>query len=382
MDMMRALGTAVSVGAAIATLGNVVSAQTSSEPIKFGAVLSITGVGAGLGNNERNGLIAGEKQINAAGGYKGHPIKIIVEDDTSNPDVAITKVNDLLFNQKVITVFGGALLGPAVAIGGITDSVKVPQITFTGLGPAVERNRKCVFHALPPHEQNARALFEYARSLGAKKVGVLHDTGYGNAVMREINNVASDYKDIQILGVEKFEMAATDATAQAAKLRALNPDAIFVIATTATPFRSIRQLQMKQPIIAVNGASSYEVVNAMGPTVANDVIIPEFLVNEDPLPHQKEFVELFRKDMNGGRAKTFEAAAWDAVHIAMRAVEKVGPDAGGEKLCEAIRGPYSGVMANYDFSAPDMTGVGLESFVFSKLVDGKYTRTPFRLQKK
>jgi hypothetical protein len=29
-----------------------------------------------------------------------------------------------------------------------------------------------------------------------------------------------------------------------------------------------------------------------------------------------------------------------------------------------------------------MTGVGLESFVFSKLVDGKYTRTPFRLQKK
>ncbi len=33
-------------------------------------------------------------------------------------------------------------------------------------------------------------LYEYARSIGAKKVGVLHDTGYGNVVMREINNVA------------------------------------------------------------------------------------------------------------------------------------------------------------------------------------------------
>ena len=227
-------------------------------------MVSATGVGAGLGVNERNGLLLAEKTINAKGGFKGRPIRIIIEDDTSNPDTAVTKVNDLIFNQKVITVFGASLLGPAVAIGGITDTAKIPQLTFTGLGPAVELKRKCVFHMLPPHELNARGLYEYARSIGAKKVGVLHDTGYGNVVMREINNVAGDYKDIQVLGLEKYEMAATDATAQAAKLRALNPDAIFVIGTTATPFRAIRQLQMKQPIIAVNGASSYEVAQCDG----------------------------------------------------------------------------------------------------------------------
>jgi branched-chain amino acid transport system substrate-binding protein len=159
--------------------------------------------------------------------------------------------------------------------------------------------------------------------------------------MREINKVSGDYKDIQVVSSEKYEMAATDATAQAAKLRAINPDAIFVIGTTATPFRSIRQLQMKQPIIAVNGASSYEMLNAMGPTVANDIVFPEFIVNEDPLPNQKGFVELFRKEMNGGRAKNFEAAAWDAVHVAMRALAKVGPEADGEKLCAAMREPYT-----------------------------------------
>ena len=76
------------------------------EPIKFGAVVSVTGVGAGLGVNERNGLLLAEKTINAKGGFKGRPIRIIIEDDTSNPDTAVTKVNDLIFNQKVITVFG------------------------------------------------------------------------------------------------------------------------------------------------------------------------------------------------------------------------------------------------------------------------------------
>jgi branched-chain amino acid transport system substrate-binding protein len=82
-----------------------------------------------------------------------------------------------------------------------------------------------------------------------------------------------------------------------------------------------------------------------------------------------------------GRAKNFEAAAWDAVHIAMRALAKAGPDSGSEKLCEAMREPYVGVMANYDFSADDMTGIGLSSFVFSKLVNGQFTRTPFRIGK-
>jgi len=379
----RLLGTALAIGTAASVVGYDTAAfaqATSGEPIKLGAVLSVTGVGAGLGVNERNGLILSEKTINAKGGLNGRPIRIIIEDDTSNPDTAVTKVNDLIFNQKVITVFGGSLLGPAVALGGITDTAKIPQLTFTGLGPAVERNRKCVFHMLPPHELNARALFEYARSIGAKKVGVLHDTGYGNVVMRELNNVAGDYKDIQFVGLEKYEMAATDATAQAAKLRAAQPDAIFVIGTTATPFRAIRQLQMKQPIVAVNGASSYEVLNAMGNVVANDIVFPEFIVNEDPLPNQKEFVELFRKEMNG-RAKNFEAAAWDAVHVAMLALAKVGPDAGGSKLCEAMREPYAGVMANYNFTADDMTGIGLSSFVFSKLVNGQFTRTPFRIAK-
>ncbi len=153
------LSLTMTVGAAIGAAATGSSAFAQTEPIKFGAVVSVTGVGAGLGVNERNGLLLAEKTVNAKGGFKGRPIRIIIEDDTSNPDTAVTKVNDLIFNQKVVTVFGASLLGPAVAIGGITDSAGIPQLTFTGLGPAVELKRKCVFHMLPPHELNARGLY-------------------------------------------------------------------------------------------------------------------------------------------------------------------------------------------------------------------------------
>lgn len=366
-------------GAAAALIGLsafAVKAQTSGEPIKIGAIVSATGAGAGLGVPERNGLLLAEKAINAKGGVNGRPIKIIVEDDASNPDTALSKANDLIFGQKVVALLGPSLTASTVAVGGVTHANKIPQIAFTGIGPAVERERKCVAHVLPPQRLNAQALLEYAKSIKATKVGVLHDAGYGNVVMAELKPLADKY-GVKLVAVEKFEIGATDTTTQAAKVKAAQPEAVFIIATSATPFRNVKQIQISQPVIAAIGSSSYEYVNAMGPA-ADNIAIPEFVVGEDPLPHQKAFVELYKQNYNA-IPKNYEAAAWDAAHIIAQALTKAGADATGQKLCDAMRAPYSGVLANYDFSAEDMTGIPMSSFVFSKLVGGKYTRTPFRV---
>ena len=60
-----------------------------------------------------------------------------------------------------------------------------------------------------------------------------------------------------------------------------------------------------------------------------------------------------------------------------KAVEKAGPRASDKELAEAMRAPYPGVMASYDFTKDDMTGIDLSSYVFSKLVGGKFERLPF-----
>lgn len=352
------------------------SAQTSGDPIKVGAIVSVTGAGAGLGGPERAGLLLAEKEINAKGGINGRPLKIIVEDDASNPDTALSKANDLVFNQKVVALLGPSLTASTVAVGGVTHANKIPQIAFTGIGPAVERERKCLAHVLPPQKLNAQALLEYAKNIKATKIGVLHDAGYGNVVLAELKPMVDKY-GVKLVAIEKFEIGATDTTTQAAKVKASQPDAIFIIATSATPFRNIKQIQATQPIVAAIGSSSYDYVNAMGPA-ADNIVIPEFLVGEDPLPHQKAFVELFKQTYNS-TPKNYEAAAYDAANIIAAALKKVGPDAGGEKLCAAMKTPYSGVLANYDFSADDMTGIPVGSYIYSKLVGGKYTRTPFRV---
>ena len=50
----------------------------------------------------------------------------------------------------------------------------------------------------------------------------------------------------------------------------------------------------------------------------------------------------------------------------------------GDKLCAAVRRPHQGAMTRYDFAAPDMGGLSLAGYTYSKLVAGRYTRIPFK----
>jgi branched-chain amino acid transport system substrate-binding protein len=260
-------------------------------------------------------------------------------------------------------------------VAALTNAEGMPELCFTGLGPRTELNYKSLFHLLPPQDLNARAMLEYTtKELKAKKIGILHDTGYGQVVTNQLNTLREKY-GVDFSAIEKFEVGASDVSAQAAKVRAANPDVVFVIATSAVPFRNARQVKIEQPIVSAIGSSTYDYVRGFG-EYADNIVFPEFLVGEQPKDSQRAFVDAFQKEY-GSLPKNFEAAAWDGVHIVARSVEKAGPRAGGKELAAAMRAPYPGVMASYDFTKDDMTGIDLSSYVFSKLVGGKFERLPF-----
>ncbi|MBL6459438.1 ABC transporter substrate-binding protein [Belnapia sp. T6] len=373
--MKRRTLAAGAFAAALIGSGRAKAQGATGEPIKVGAIISLTGPGAGLGQPQRQGMLLAEKTINAAGGVGGRPIKLFIEDDGSKPDIAKSKAERLIFDEKVSAIIGPSLTASTGAVAALTNAEGMPELCFTGLGPRTELTYKSLFHLLPPQDLNARAMLEYTtKELKAKKIGILHDTGYGQVVTNQLNTLREKY-GVEFSAIEKFEVGASDVSAQAAKVRAANPDVVFVIATSAVPFRNARQVKIEQPIVSAIGSSTYDYVRGFG-EYADNIVFPEFLVGEQPKDSQKAFVDAFRKEY-GSLPKNFEAAAWDGVHIVAKAVEKAGPRASGKELAAAMRAPYSGVMASYDFTKDDMTGIDLSSYVFSKLVGGKFERLPF-----
>ena len=200
------------------------AAAQSREPIKIGAVLALTGPGAGLGQAERNGILLAEKLINEKGGVRGRPLRILIEDDGSKPDIAKGKAENLIFSEKVVAIIGPSLTASTGAVAAVTNAENMAQLALTGLGPQIELSYKSLYHMLPPQTLNAKAMLEYTtKALKARKVGVLHDSGYGQLVMNALQSQAGSY-GIEFVASEKFEVGATDVSTQAAKVRAADPE--------------------------------------------------------------------------------------------------------------------------------------------------------------
>lgn len=353
-----------------------VFAQAEKPAIPIGAVLSLTGPLAVGGLPERDGIRLAIDTVNASGGVQGRRLELVIEDDGSNPDTALSKANALVHTRKVKALLGGTGLAATVAMGGVTSAENIPHIAYTGLGPAVEKDRRCVFHLTPAQDLNARGMLEYAaKALNVKQVGVLHDAGFGQAVMASLNQLASSY-GIEIVGVEKFEIGATELSTQAAKLRSMKPQAVLIATTNPAAFRAVKQLRLNVPIVATHISAPYDTVKAMGDS-AEGVIFADYLVAEDPLPHQKTFVGAFQSKY-GRLPKNFDAAGYDSVFILARGLQQAGPEASGEKICSALQQRHDGQMATYDFAASDMGGLSVANFVYSTYSNGKFSRVSFK----
>src|SRR5262245_38309335 len=95
------------------------AAAQTTEPLKIGYSMSLTG---GLGPNGRSALLAQkiwEEDTNAKGGLLGRPVKLIYYDDQTNPATVPGIYTKLLDIDKVDLVIGGYgtnLLAPAMPV--------------------------------------------------------------------------------------------------------------------------------------------------------------------------------------------------------------------------------------------------------------------------
>jgi branched-chain amino acid transport system substrate-binding protein len=344
-------------------------------PVRVGVVLSLTGPGAATGLPDRDGLLLAAKRINAAGGVGGRPLQLVIADDKSSAAEAAARA-EALAGQGARVLIGPNLLANSIAAGKVAAQRGLPMVALTGIDMAQEAQRECVLHVLPSQSLNAQALLAYARNaLGASRVAVLHDSGYGRVIMDNMREHAASF-GVSFSGVEEFRIDGADVADKVRKIKAAEPAAVFVVGLSPKPFQAVREAGLFVPVIAALASATYPTVQAMG-SAANNIRFAEFVVAEDPLLHQQEFIAAFRQEY-GRLPKTFEAAAWDAMGAASGALERAGADARGPQVCEELRKPYKGVVGDFDFAAADRTGLALRSFVYSKVTMGSFSRLPYR----
>src|SRR4051812_39585248 len=117
------------------------ASASAEDAIKFGASLPLSGNAAAWGHQARAALRLAETEINAAGPINGSKVEILIKDDGSDANQAVTVNRQLIGSDKVAVVLGPHLSTQAQVTVPLAKRDQVPFVETAAavpglLGPA------------------------------------------------------------------------------------------------------------------------------------------------------------------------------------------------------------------------------------------------------
>jgi branched-chain amino acid transport system substrate-binding protein len=337
------------------------AAKPSGTPVSIGAILSITGPYAPLGEPERNAILIAVADVNAAGGINGHPLQVQILDDESKADTAQQLATQLV-GQKVAAIIGGSISPTSEAIARVANDAKVLQVYMTptmSIWKAKDGIRKYTFEATPHNELEVTKLFTFMKStLHTTKLAVLHDDQLYGTQGTLVAEAEAKAQNVPIVDEEAYAVAATDVTPQLQKAKASGADTILIY--TAAPsagilVRQVHQFGLKASLIGTTGIVSDNFLKVTGKD-GDGVYADMDLDRTYPNALQKKLLQTYRAAYNAG-ANNFASFAWDAVHLTALAL-RTAKSSDGDKLAATFESmkPYTGTTGTYQFTATDHNG--------------------------
>jgi len=358
-------------------------AATAADPIRIGAIFSVTGPAAFLGEPERNTAKMLEEDLNKAGGLLGRKVEIIVYDDETDATKAVTAADRLLKRDRVVAIVGPSTSGNTLAIIPKVEEARVPLISCAAAKKIVDPVKRWVFKTPQSDELAVQKIFAYAKAAGVRRIAlVTASDAFGAAGRDELKAAAGKY-DLAIVADEVFGPKDTDMTAQLTKIKGTDAQALIVWGTNPGPAviaRNRVQLGIKTPLYMSHGVASPKFIELAGPENAEGILLPAGrLIAEEQIPAshpQKKLLAAYIKDYEARfkqPVSTFGGYAYDGILLIAQAIgntKSADPSAIRDGL-EKIRG-FWGTTGEYNFSPEDHAGLTEEAFVMVRITKGNW----------
>jgi branched-chain amino acid transport system substrate-binding protein len=308
----------------IAGCKNNQSAGTSSS-ILIGEYGSMTGATATYGISTDNGIQLATKDVNAAGGVLGKPIKIELQDDAGQPAQANIAVQKLLAD-KVVAVLGEFASSNSLAAAPLCQTAKIPMVSPGSTNPAVTKVGDYIFRTcfIDPFQGTVCAKFA-SGTLHAKTAAVITDIKNDYSVGLSKYFIQEFSKTGKIVEQESYSAGDSDFRSQLTRVKAANPDIIFLsgyyteVGNIAVQARS---LGMKQKFLGGDSWDSPKLVEIGKDAIQGSYFSTHFSA-ESKDPRVVKFVADYKKQFNAD-PDGISAVAYDGASILYDAIKRAG----------------------------------------------------------
>ncbi|MDR2352276.1 MAG: branched-chain amino acid ABC transporter substrate-binding protein [Deltaproteobacteria bacterium] len=335
-------------------LGGTATAQ-NSEPIRIGLMGPITGPWASEGQDMEKVVLILADEVNARGGINGRRISIEIGDDQGNPRNAVLAAQQLVA-AGVVAVVGTYGSAVTEASQDIYAEAGVVQVATGSTSIRLsEKGFPLFFRTCPRDDEQGRILAEYVKSLGFKKVALLHDnTSYAKGLADEASAL---YRQAGI--EEVFSDAITpgdrDFTAILTKIKETNPDVIVFTGyypEAALMLRQKKEMNWAIAMIGGDATNNSALVEIAGPEASNGYYFvsppgPGDITGEAAA----KLLDSYQRRYNSIPSSVWAILAGDAFGVIVEAIQNAGPDS--HKIAEYLHTSlknYSGLTGDISFN--------------------------------
>jgi branched-chain amino acid transport system substrate-binding protein len=272
----------------------------SSGPIKLADVAELSGGGATVGTNWKNGIDLAVEEINAKGGILGRKIEVTHADSQSNPGVARAQVQKALDDEPYVLLGPGysgsvKVTAPLAADAGITQIIGGEAAELTQMGD------KFLFRTSFGQQSSMPKVAKYINDeLKAKSVAVVwvnNDFGRGgrDVIVKEFGRLG-----IKVVADQSTEAGQSDFAADVSKIKSANPDAVFIYVNEEESARILKELKRQgvtAPLIGETTLVGQKVIELAG-DAANGARGHVGLTTDAPVELIKQFRDKFVKKYN------------------------------------------------------------------------------------
>jgi len=314
------------VGLAACSSGSAASSDDSSStsPVYFGVSAATTGQYAQYGEQFKEAFDLAVEEVNADGGINGHPVALKYEDSQSDPKQSVAVAQKFVGDDSVSLVFGDYSSAASIPASPIYTAGKLVQYGFNNSNPDfTAKGTQYQWSTSITTSATYTWTADYIKKQGIHSVGVsyLNTADWGipayNAFKAEAKKVG-----LKITDAEGVLDTSDDYRPSLTKAVADKPQAFVHIGYGPDAAKIVTQLRAIGYDGKFYGGQDEESFD--GTKDAEGAINGAEFLASNPAKDVQAFVKAFKKKYpQETQVTSFEAGAYDALHVAVEAA-KIG----------------------------------------------------------
>ncbi len=371
------------LGLAIATWAAATPAP-AQQPIRVGAILSVTGPASFLGDPQKRTLEMMADQINSSGGIEGRKIELVIYDDGGDANAARTFASRLVDQDKVVAMVGGSTTGTTMSMIPVFEEAEIPFMSMAGAIQVVQPVKKWIFKTPQTDAMACEKIFSDLNARKLSSVALVSGTdGFGRSMRDQCVAVAPKY-GIKIAHEESFGPRDSDMTPQLTNVRGkADIQAVIVPGIGQAPailVRNFKQLNLSLPLYVSHGVASKEFIDlAAGGAEGARLPAPALLLGdklsaEDPQRSPvTAYIKAYEK-RSGQPVSAFGGFMHDGFQMVVDAIKRQ-KSAEPAKVRDGIEATtkFVGVNGVYSMTASDHMGLDLSGFRIVEIKQGDWS---------